>query len=215
MAIKHFANQFYCSSLQPQEVIDMSSLFLQMKKVRHKEIFKLSYHVLIEKLGLRLQSWNFPATVYQVIFSEMWISKNETLIEFGLQEWLWFLLAQCIRPKVDPDACHPFLPVLTSHGPCWETPWRASFPHNPKPVHPPNHRVRSGHQTYRGPISRLACGINKAGQSYSFSRELGITKDEKIILEAESEKLWCEDMLERPLYLVGHLKLWRGKITSK
>lgn len=60
MAIKHFANQFYCSSLQPQEVIDMSSLFLQMKKVRHKEIFKLSHSVLIEKLGLGPESWNFP-----------------------------------------------------------------------------------------------------------------------------------------------------------
>lgn len=64
MAIKHFANQFYCSFLEPQKVIDMSFLFLQMKKLWHKAIFKLSYSVLIEKLGLGFESWNFPAIVY-------------------------------------------------------------------------------------------------------------------------------------------------------
>lgn len=53
---------------ESQEVIDMSSPFSQIKKIKHKEILQCPHSVLMEKLVPHPESWNLYPRLIKLWF---------------------------------------------------------------------------------------------------------------------------------------------------
>lgn len=121
---------------EPQEEIDMNSLFSQTKKIKHKEVLQLPQSVLMEKLGPHLVSWNFHHGWSSYGFwnvsdvSDLWFT---WLWSAG---WLHCLWAHTVRPEDHCDAYSvPYCRLWSAHSLCWKLPWRAVVSYVPEANH--------------------------------------------------------------------------------